>query len=178
MNEYNNLNIDDNHLILTPNINEFERLYNKFVSNKFESTNYNLEVDGDIVFSFCDDVYKYFSKEIEMARKLNNKILVIKGPFDIITDGNIVYLVNNKGSLKRCGGIGDVLSGIIGSLAGMMKKNFDNINNNDLLEMCALSCYLCRELSCVSFNKYSYSLTTPDIIHELKNYTSIIKINL
>lgn len=35
-----------------------------------------------------------------------------KGYSDIITNGEIAYIVNNRGSLKRCGGIGDILAGL------------------------------------------------------------------
>jgi NAD(P)H-hydrate repair Nnr-like enzyme with NAD(P)H-hydrate dehydratase domain len=79
--------------------------------------------------------------------------------------------VQNKGSLKRCGGMGDILSGIITSYSGMLMKAFGkNITNLDLMEACAVACFLTRELSYKAYEKYTYSLTAPDVIAELKNY--------
>ena len=51
----------------------------------------------------------------EMARSFGNSIIVRKGISDIITDGNEAYYVCVEGSFKRCGGIGDILSGTIAS---------------------------------------------------------------
>ena len=51
----------------------------------------------------------------EMARSFGNAILVRKGITDIVTDGNEAYFVAEEGSLKRCGGIGDILAGTIAS---------------------------------------------------------------
>ena len=51
----------------------------------------------------------------EMARAFGNSIVVRKGISDIITDGNEAYYVVEEGSMKRCGGIGDILAGTIAS---------------------------------------------------------------
>jgi ATP-dependent NAD(P)H-hydrate dehydratase len=51
---------------------------------------------------------------VELANLLNC-IVVRKGPVDIITDGKEAILVSQPGSLKRCGGIGDILSGVVGT---------------------------------------------------------------
>jgi ATP-dependent NAD(P)H-hydrate dehydratase len=56
------------------------------------------------------------SKVVEVANILNC-IVVRKGPIDLITDGKEAILVGQPGSLKRCGGIGDILSGVIGTFA-------------------------------------------------------------
>ena len=57
---------------------------------------------------------KIFLNEINLCNEFkNNFVLVKKGKCDIITDGIELYLVKNKGSLKRTGGIGDILSGLI-----------------------------------------------------------------
>ena len=46
---------------------------------------------------------------------MNNMIIMKKGMIDLISDGNISYYVSIEGSLKRCGGLGDILSGILGT---------------------------------------------------------------
>ena len=62
------------------------------------------------------DMYHPVVKPVaEMARSFGNAIIVRKGISDIITDGNEAYYVCEEGSLKRCGGIGDILAGTIAS---------------------------------------------------------------
>lgn len=62
------------------------------------------------------DIYHPVVKPVaEMARSFGNAIIVRKGISDIITDGNEAYYVCEEGSLKRCGGIGDILAGTIAS---------------------------------------------------------------
>lgn len=39
-----------------------------------------------------------------MSKKLNGSIIILKGLIDIISDGEIICLVNTQGGLKRCGG--------------------------------------------------------------------------
>ncbi len=56
---------------------------------------------------------------------LENVIICKKGIVDLISDGNISYYVAMEGSLKRCGGQGDVLAGIVGAFA----KFASNLND-------------------------------------------------
>jgi len=46
-----------------------------------------------------------------LARALNGPTVVRKGEMDIISNGTATYLCTEPGSLRRCGGQGDVLSG-------------------------------------------------------------------
>lgn len=43
---------------------------------------------------------------------------------DVITNGRKSFLVVEKSSLKRCGGIGDILSGLTGLYSYWGKKTF------------------------------------------------------
>jgi len=53
---------------------------------------------------------------MELAKEL--KVIVMrKGEVDVISDGDSAYFVNVWGSLKWCGGQGDLLSGILGTYA-------------------------------------------------------------
>jgi ATP-dependent NAD(P)H-hydrate dehydratase len=49
-----------------------------------------------------------------MSRLLGCTI-IRKGPLDLITDGKEALYVMTPGSLKRCGGIGDILAGVVGT---------------------------------------------------------------
>ena len=59
----------------------------------------------------------------EMARSFGNAIVVRKGIVDIISDGNDAYYVCEEGSMKRCGGIGDILAGTIASMQQFPRKS-------------------------------------------------------
>ena len=48
-----------------------------------------------------------------MARSFGNSIIIRKGITDIITDGKEAYVVTEEASLKRCGGMGDILAGTV-----------------------------------------------------------------
>jgi NAD(P)H-hydrate repair Nnr-like enzyme with NAD(P)H-hydrate dehydratase domain len=94
-----------------------------------------------------------------------------------------LYIIKNKGSLKRTGGIGDLLSGFINCYCGMinqrLKENKDYkekclIDHEILMKCCIFACYICREASKSAFEKMKYSLTAPDIINEIPNIVNNI----
>ena len=183
-------------LIMTPNFTEFEKMC-KILGDKFKSENIQEQK------SFIDELYKQeneiikindiktnekykkiFLNEINLCNEFsNNFILVKKGKCDIITDGIELYIVKNKGSLKRTGGIGDLLSGLINCYCGMLnqrkKENSDYkekcvISHLELINCCIFACYVCREASRKAFEKMKYSLTAPDIIAELPSIVNNI----
>ena len=182
----NELIAEDSLLILTPNKTEFARLYNKVFNTQEESIEDKIKIIYDniiieknevIIFENLNEIEEemvYFNKEIKLANALKNKVILKKGKYDIITNGKSLILVGNEGSLKRCGGIGDILNGIIATFCSMKKKQtqinqFGQLKSHDLLEICALACFVCREASRSAYEKRGYSLTAPDVIHELSN---------
>ncbi len=86
-------------LILTPHLGEFSRLIKK-------------------------DTITILGNPVKYARdfaKDNNCILLLKGSTTIITDGDIVYLVDRGCSGMATAGSGDVLTGILGGLLAYNK---------------------------------------------------------
>lgn len=183
----------DSNIILTPNKTEFSRLYNK-IFNSHEKSDYEydseylqslidknkitFEQDEILVFENLNASSEFYDeeeinqiKEIKLSNSLKNRIILKKGKYDVITNGNTLFIVGNKGSVKRCGGIGDILDGIIAAFSSMLKrekkKNIEDINSHELLETCALACYICKEASRRACEKRGYGLTAPDIIQEL-----------
>jgi len=51
---------------------------------------------------------------VNLARTLGNVNILHKGYADIVTNGELAFMVKNKGSSKRCGGLGDMLAGLTG----------------------------------------------------------------
>ena len=90
--------------------------------------------------------------------------------------------MKNQGSLKRCGGIGDILTGIISAYLSSFKKSnteyFSSEENSKHLSteinkkislICVLSCFICREAARLAFINKGISLTAPDVIKKLEN---------
>ena len=109
-----------------------------------------------------DDNLQFFKREIKLSLALGNKIIVKKGLIDIITNGKIVLVVGNKGSLKRCGGIGDILCGIIAAVISLNKNR-----DYEVMNCIASSCYICKFSAYNAYKKYNFSLTAPNIIEEI-----------
>ncbi|EJU03686.1 Ribokinase-like protein [Dacryopinax primogenitus] len=90
--------------VLTPNVMEFQRLCDKLGISQSE---------GDPT-QLCAKV----------SLALGRVTVLQKGPEDIISNGVESWTVNEQGSLKRCGGQGDVLSGCVGTFLAWA-KNFE-----------------------------------------------------
>ena len=163
------------HVIITPNQTEYERLAKQITNQSNTQDTPYPEYDGDILL-FDTIPTSQYQKEITLCNVLKNAILVKKGKFDIITNGKRLYIVKNPGSYKRTGGIGDILSGLISCYCGMVSKRKSltqtQLTSDELLECCALGCFMCREASRSAYEKFKYSLTAPDIINEIHLVTN------
>lgn len=94
------LNKKERSIVLTPHMGEFKRLCD---------------------FNDNDDIL-YIAREF--AKKWH-VILVLKGPYTIVTDGEASYRIMAGNKAMASGGMGDVLSGIITSLLG---QGYDALN--------------------------------------------------
>ncbi|CAG8697344.1 5222_t:CDS:10, partial [Acaulospora morrowiae] len=141
--------------ILTPNVNEFQRLCEK------------------MNISFEDN------HKDEMAQKLSQAFggitIVQKGKNDLISNGNTVFIVDNKGGFKRCGGQGDVLTGLIATFLAWgiayqkkLWKHDNTILPSDIPMLASFAgCTIVRECSRAAFEKLGRSVQTSDIISEI-----------
>ena len=78
---------------------------------------------------------------VELSNVLES-VVFLKGHSDVITDGQRVFCVSAEGSRKRCGGIGDILSGCLGAILHLGAKN-----NVSLLESAVAASLLTRKAS-------------------------------
>ncbi len=103
--------------VIKGNASEIKYLYSR------EKTNSGVDVDiEDLITEENIEEYIEISKEIS---KKYNTIVGITGKIDIITDGEIVYLIRNGNSkMEEVTGTGCMLSGLIGGIIG---ANNDNI---------------------------------------------------
>ena len=89
----------------------------------------------------------------------------------MICNGKRLFCVGQEGSLKRCGGQGDVLSGCT-ALLSYYAKNYAEENkikeyNNEILYACIGGCLLTRKSAKLAFDKKKRALTAPAIIDEI-----------
>lgn len=146
--------------ILTPNYMEFKRLYDKsFVEEEYEEESKFISLESQ-----CEAVKR-------LAKRLENVTILKKGKVDIISDGDQVVFNDDEGSLKRCGGIGDLLTGTLGLFSywcdsGAQKSNENEAFRPNIIAAYAASAFI-RECSKISFGKYYRALLAVDIIEEI-----------
>lgn len=145
--------------ILTPNAAEFDRLYAavyRSEPNKTEDPNAAVK---------------------QLCQTLGNITIVRKGREDVISDGHCVVACNERGSARRCGGQGDLLSGALGTFAFWSNKAFSTPQSADLsiqkygpnIVAALGACMLTRRCNRLAFEKFARSTTTTNMIEEIKN---------
>lgn len=94
-----------------------------------------------------------------------------KGKIDIISDGQQIVYNDVPGCFKRCGGIGDLLTGSLGlfsywcdSGSNIIKESY--INEPNIIAAYTGSVFI-RECSKIAYEKYHRALLAVDIIEEI-----------
>lgn len=165
--------------ILTPNYTEFKYLY-KLCEVKSESEEYYYQLMEEFYFNNnsnghitkinvenmkINEKHMYY-REVMLSTYLNNQIIIHKGLVDIVTNGRVVLLISNKSSLKRCGGLGDVLIGVLSAFISLYKEE-KNKNDTRFLEILSSACYFSRLCCERTFNKKGLSMIASDVIEEM-----------
>eukprot|EP00033_Pygsuia_biforma_P003768 GCRY01004127.1.p1 GENE.GCRY01004127.1~~GCRY01004127.1.p1 ORF type:complete len:323 (+),score=51.53 GCRY01004127.1:135-1103(+) len=88
-------------VVLTPNVNELSRLLKSVLDADYPPTSLALDPTANIPLVKA------------LAARLG-AVVVHKGAVDVITDGTEVVICSEEGSPRRCGGQGDILSGVMG----------------------------------------------------------------
>ncbi|CAM9613822.1 unnamed protein product [Phaeothamnion confervicola] len=89
--------------VLTPNLMEFKRLW---AAVGFADEQRRDRTDGP------DGLIKDVER---LASALGHVTVVLKHRHDVVTDGRRTLICGEPGGRKRCGGLGDVLSGVLGT---------------------------------------------------------------
>ncbi|CAG0887803.1 unnamed protein product [Cyprideis torosa] len=87
-------------------------------------------------------------------------ILVVKGPEDVITDGEVTKKVSSPGSRKRCGGQGDLLTGALATFLHAM-------GSASPIVAAVESCKLVRRAAVLADRKRGWSLVASDVLQEI-----------
>ncbi len=130
--------IKNSKAVITPHLKEFKDLTKIGLSN-------NLNKRKEIVEKW--------------AKKLGI-IIVLKGPVDIISNGEITKLNEIHNEAMTVGGTGDVLAGVIG---GLLSKKVEPFN------AARIGIFINGSAGNRAFEKRSYGLIATDIIDEIPN---------
>ncbi|KAG9297968.1 hypothetical protein G9A89_018796 [Geosiphon pyriformis] len=141
--------------ILTPNIKEFQRLCE---SMKIRHEEYNK-----------DDIVK------ELSKAYGGVTIVRKGQYDLISNGETIYKCDSPGGLKRCGGQGDILTGVIATFLAWgtaYQKNLwqhdQTVSGSDVPILASYAgCLTVRDCARNAGLKFGRSVQTSDMIPEI-----------
>ncbi|UTY61138.1 MAG: NAD(P)H-hydrate dehydratase, partial [Marine Group I thaumarchaeote] len=123
-------------VVITPHAGEFKRLFGEIPSDSHPERIQLVE---------------------QNALKYGITIL-LKGPTDIISDGNVSYLCKKNTPAMTVGGTGDVLSGLV---AGLLSTN------RNCLESAASASFICSVAGKNIQEKLGLHMTAMDLIDEI-----------
>lgn len=123
----------DKNVVVTPHAGEFKRLF------------------GDVPSDSKDDRIQL----VEKHALDSGLTILLKGPTDIISNGNITYLCEKNTPAMTVGGTGDVLSGLV---AGLLSNNRNN------LESAAAAAFICGLAGKQVQEKLGLHMTSMDLI--------------
>lgn len=125
--------IGNKNCVVTPHAGEFKRLFGVTVP----------------------DSTKERAKLVEKFAKENAVTVLLKGPTDIISNGNTTFLNQKNLAAMTVGGTGDVLSGLV---AGMLAKN------RNPLESAAAAAYINGLAGKKVQQKFGFHMTSMDLL--------------
>ena len=120
-------------VVVTPHAGEFKRLFGDAPS---DSKNERIQL-------------------VEKHALDNGVTILLKGPTDIISNGNTTYLCQKNTPAMTVGGTGDVLSGLV---AGLLS------NNRNSLESAAAAAFICGLAGKQVQDKLGFHITSMDLI--------------
>jgi NAD(P)H-hydrate repair Nnr-like enzyme with NAD(P)H-hydrate dehydratase domain len=100
-------------------------------------------------------------QEIPGVEQLSNFTLFVKGNEDLILSSKKSFIVRTMGSGKRCGGLGDILSGAI-AVCSLWDQTYGPV----------LAARIVRLATRTAFEKEGRGLTAPVVMGEL---TQVVK---
>jgi ATP-dependent NAD(P)H-hydrate dehydratase len=98
-----------------------------------------------------------------------SQFIVEKGARDRILYKNMEYVVDDEGCIRRCGGLGDILTGILAALLSLLG---DKRTEEDVFTCISVSCKILRESGRLAYEKKGNSVITRDVIEFIQKGTS------
>jgi len=125
--------IENKNVVVTPHGGEFKRLFGELPS----------------------DSKKERISLVEKYAKENSVTVLLKGPTDVVSDGNKTFLNVKNTPAMTVGGTGDVLSGLV---AGMLSKN------KNPLESAAAAVFINGKAGVLAQRKHGLHLVATDLL--------------
>lgn len=144
----------------------------KQISEYLNDRNVPFVLDADAIHLYKHNMFRSLKtciltpnfKEAKELTPENHHFCIYKGEIDIVKHQNSIVEISTPSSLKRCGGQGDILSGILGTAI--------SIEKSDIMNACISSCELMRKSSSQAFALKGFSLIASDIFQSLTNVLS------
>jgi len=125
--------IKSKNVVVTPHAGEFKRLFGKLPS----------------------DARKERISLVERCAKEHSVTVLLKGPTDVVSDGNNTFLNVKNTPAMTVGGTGDVLSGLV---AGMLSKNKNPV------ESAAAAVFINGKAGVLAQRKYGLHIVATDLL--------------
>ncbi|HSD05240.1 MAG TPA: NAD(P)H-hydrate dehydratase [Nitrosopumilaceae archaeon] len=125
--------ISNKNVVVTPHAGEFKRLFGQL---PLDSKKERIAI-------------------VEKYAKANSVTVLLKGPTDIVSDGNKTFLNVKNTPAMTVGGTGDVLSGLV---AGMLSKN------KNPLESAAAAVFVNGKAGTLAQRKYGLHMAATDLL--------------
>ncbi|RUS22990.1 hypothetical protein BC937DRAFT_94109 [Endogone sp. FLAS-F59071] len=147
--------------VLTPNINEFKKLCERMLIAPMQSISFESNHKDDMA--------------LRLSQALGGVTIVQKGNQDLISNGDQIFVCDIEGGLKRMGGQGDILSGLIATFLAWGKayeenvwKHAANIKSTDIPVLAGYAgCHLVREVARSAYAKHGRAVLTSDMVGEI-----------
>lgn len=137
--------------VLTPNVVEYQRLVDSVGNGSEDCFRRKLTKDTVVVKKGCHDVIERFLSHESKQKDTKETIMICE----------------EKGGLKRSGGIGDILAGSIGTFVAWNQILSKQGAATDLVISCWMASSLTKRSTKAAFDKRKRSMTAPDILDEI-----------
>lgn len=156
--------------VVGPGLGRPESQQQTVIEKIIDYINVPLVVDGDGLHFWAEKQISYSSLVIFTPNRneyqrymdkigLKENIVVRKGPIDIISCKDVQIEIKNRSGKRRCGGIGDLLCGIIATLVNFY---------DDKMLACQYSSLILRQASYKVFKRLNRSTMPNFIVDELR----------
>lgn len=112
-----------------------------------------------------------------MAKELNGPMIISKGNPDIISNHKLSICCTLSSPPRRCGGLGDVMSGLLATFLAWMKKKKEkdcireecDDDDDSMMNVAAAygACYVTRLAATLAFEEFKRSMVTSNVIEKL-----------
>lgn len=141
--------------VLTPNGGEFPRLFEKVFGKKCQGSS----------------IEESEEETKRLAAEMGGVTILRKGAVDIISNGAKVIRCTETGCPRRCGGQGDVLSGIAGLFSYWMAQKETQLLSEfgipPVMVAAYGACFLTKKCAQVAFSKRQRSMLSHDLVDQI-----------